>query len=1382
MPEPTSVAAPDLSTQTSSSSSAPFYKVGAPVWVAHAEDGYTPGTITTVPEATTPEGGTPEGGKPEGGKGGPLVVQISSGGSKEILDAETEIRDRPDGEFLTADDCTSLTHLDDANILENLRARYLAGSIYTFTASVLLAVNPYSDVSHLYTKDIKRKYVNIGSAHTLPPHPYSLADMAYRQLQQHGNQALVISGESGAGKTETAKIVMSCLADRSRTGESQASDIQNKILNGANPILESIGNATTVRNGNSSRFGKYNALCFNAVGNLVGAEVRTYLLESSRVVLFGDGERTYHVFYEMLWGYPQLQPKDADEFGDPKAAFAELGLDPERRYKLLYGSITNDADAKLPQFRKDPENFQILDTGLADIGFSAKERRELYAAYAGIIHLGDVQFITVADKEGQDVSAIEPSTENCLEQGAKLCGFDATKLRDVFLKRAMVIKRKEQGVEKTEHYTVPRSAEQAAATQQSLLKMLYKRLFHLICEQINKSVHGGESQKRAKHIGILDIYGFECLQVNSFEQVCINLANERLQQFFVEKVLTAEQVLYAKEGLPWEDVTLPDAGPVLNCVSSVFATLDDHNMRLTRNQPTTDQKFTEECHRKLGLAGIFREPKRGKNVSKAQSLRMSDGFVIAHYAGEVTYTTKGFLEKNNAKLVGDAECLIRDAQDNGMIQKCTDLSACQLGQSSFTSVARKYLRDLDLLMDTLASCNLHYIRCFKPNVQQKPKQWNGGVMLEQMKQSGTVELVKIMHDGYPHRCVFQDLAERFQPIMPAEFRDLDPRSFVEVMMIAFSDELKRKHWTLGTTRLFLKAGKLAVLEKMTGEDIGEELVAKLRKHIRRQKLQRCFTTVKICLYLPKVMRRTRNDNLRFALVRCCRVYVRLMRWYRIIRVRRSKDRMCLLLHRVIPLFVTVTKWVKIARKRVKGKHQFEKTIQKSVFLMWQDLASEERLAREEQARLEADQKRKDEELERAYQEMLARRNKDGGATESSGTADGAGKTDSGTESGATTRCPSSSSSPNEESATVPQTPPLTKTDGAKDGEDSTPPMPKQAPAPPPIDASILAELEKLRRENAALKQEQDRLMTPRDARFNPPGRAGVPKINLGGAPGTPPDSRAPTSLGLGLTSNGPGNNKPKAMNTRRGPSIIMPALDLSKIGNKQSAGAKMAPLGGIGGLPATIQSARLADDHIVGGATSSSTDPPTATDGTTTATSGAGTTPSTTAGTTTGGTASGTSAGAPTLGANVGRVGAGAHARRHTQSMLTQHAERKNMLYKQRQNFELQRKLLEEDCGFEDVFSGSLTARGGGGMTARGGMTGRGAGGACAGDADPPPSARVELGGMLTGGPCPTPRQQSIHRKDNQFQTPGRARIDAESMLNTPTINSARRPSIGGGR
>eukprot|EP00392_Amoebophrya_sp_AT5.2_P015814 g16032.t1 len=778
------------------------YEEGSSIWARCPEHGYASAVVSSVLDEEYVEAKMVEGGAAA------VKLQISS-----------QVRTRP-VPFKAADDCTSLTHLDDANILENLRERYLSGSIYTFTSSVLLAVNPYRDVSHLYTPEIKRKYVNIGSAHTLPPHPYALADMAYRYLHIQGNQALVISGESGAGKTETAKIVMSALADRSRTGEAQASDIQNRILNGANPILEAIGNATTKRNGNSSRFGKYNALCFNAVGNLVGAEVRTYLLESSRVVNFGKMERTYHVFYELL-------------FGCDEEMRAELHLDPKKDYKLLCQGHCAVGD--LPKFRQDAENFKLFDDGLAGIGFSTEERRNIYKCIAGIIHLGEVGFHTVTNAENQDTAACADADRENLARGAELCGFDAAKLEDVFVKKAMAIKRKEQGVEKTECYSVARTAEQAAAIQQSLLKMLYKRVFHLICDQINRSLYGGEGQKKSKHIGILDIYGFECLDQNSFEQVCINLANERLQKFFVQNVLSAEQVLYQKEGLPWEDVTLPDADPVLNCISTVFTTLDDHNARLAKNQPTTDQKyetylfvFTEDCHRKLGLGGIFQEPKRGKNVAKENILRMSDGFVIQHYAGEVVYHTADFLEKNNAKLVGEAECLIRDST-NPTVEKCTDQAACQPGQNNFNSVARKYLRDLDSLMETLESCHLHYIRCFKPNVQQQAGLWNGSVMLEQMRQSGTIELVKIMHDGYPHRTPFQDLAERFQPIMPPAFRNLDARTFVETLMLAF-DELKPRDWTIGMTRLFMKAGKLAILEGLSADGIGPEIVEKLKKH------------------------------------------------------------------------------------------------------------------------------------------------------------------------------------------------------------------------------------------------------------------------------------------------------------------------------------------------------------------------------------------------------------------------------------------------------------------------------------------------------------------------------------------------------------------------
>jgi len=711
----------------------------------------------------------------------------------------------------------------------------------------------------------------------------------------------------------------------------------------------------------------------------MGAEIRTYLLESCRVVGFSPGERTYHVFYELLFGA-----------SDTKTRFK--GLEPERKYRLLYhhSSDGNDHEPEItpmPEFRRDKENFEILDKGLDGIGFTSDERERIYRALAGLIFLGEVKLVTVQDKQGQDVCAVEKTTKTDLETGAELLGFPAEKLTELLQIRWMVIKRKEAGVEKSESYTVPRTAEQGQATLQSLVKMLYKRIFDLVTEKINSSLHGGEGQKKARQIGVLDIYGFECLQSNSFEQLCINLANERLQQFFIERVLLSEQTLYTKEGLVWEDIPLPSADPVLKTIATVFNILDDHNMRLTRNQPTNDEKFTEECHRKLGLGGIFLEARKSKKLpmktaKSAPALRPQHGFLINHYAGEVTYQTTDFwLEKNNSKLVGDAEVLIRDSTCT-LVSRCSDKTACLLGGSSFTSVARKYLRDLDVLMKTLGECSLHYIRTFKPNVQQKATKWQGGVMLEQMRQSGTVELVRIMHDGYPHRCPFQDLATKFEPIkdqLPAEFRSLDPRTFVEALMRAFSEELRLKDWTIGTTKLFLKAGKLAVLEKLSqSEDaISGEIIEKLKGYIRRKKLRRCLTAVKICCYLPKLMRRTRSDALGASLVKSVRIYVRLMRHHIRIRRRKAVNKLVPMLHTIVPQYLATYRWLNRARDMIKKKRiansHYDTVIQKSVFQMWWDIATEERRKREEEARLEAEQRRKDEELERAYEEMMARK-------------------------------------------------------------------------------------------------------------------------------------------------------------------------------------------------------------------------------------------------------------------------------------------------------------------------------------------------------------------------------------------------------------------------
>eukprot|EP00397_Hematodinium_sp_SG-2012_P000925 GEMP01000926.1.p1 GENE.GEMP01000926.1~~GEMP01000926.1.p1 ORF type:complete len:1782 (+),score=395.26 GEMP01000926.1:290-5635(+) len=803
----------------------------------------------------------------------------------------------------TKADCCGLTHLNEANIVANLQARYEANEIYTFTSAVLLALNPYKPMKHLYTQAVQKSYHKLPSLHSKPPHPYALADLAYRHLIcDKKNQACVISGESGAGKTETAKILMSFLAERSRTAEAQSAGLQNKILEGANPILESLGNATTVRNGNSSRFGKYNMLGFNPVGNLVGAEVRTYLLENCRVVAFGKGERTYHVFYEFLYGH-----------ADP----GKFHLEKNKNYALLTGP-----NAK-PMLRSDAANFTALQTGFSAIDFDEVQQEAIYRVLAGIIHMGEVQFVpTKGDGcEIKDNQAMEFATE--------MLGLDLEKLTKILLFREMKVRNGRSN----EVFYSPHAPAQAVRALESLMKMLYKRAFSHVVDHINAALSNENAMDNAKHIGILDIYGFEQLQRNSFEQLCINLANERLQDFFVENVLNFEQELYTKEGLPWEEIQTPDADPVINSLVGILRILDDHGMKAAMNQETSDAKFTADVHRQYvkpsDKDSVVTGPKRGRAVQNA--IDASQGFVVKHYAGEVTYETSGCLDKNNARLLAAMECVIRDST-NELTAQLTDEDACDASRVTFTSVAKKYVIDLEDLMDTLGSCDLHYVRCYKPNLEQKPNKFNVGVCQEQLVQSGTVELVKLMHDGYPHRCMFADLKERFLPVLPKEFSNEDPRMFLEALM--FIMDLDKKDWTLGTSRLFLKSGKLAVLDsiKTSADGVPPEMITKLKAFMRRKKLRRCLHAVQLSIWLPKFQKRIRMQRLFEGLRAACHTYIRLFRWLKRVRSRLRAEQItqtCMELRSTSYRYVRIMRWMdrSVSKIRARRKARAEELLQ-----------------------------------------------------------------------------------------------------------------------------------------------------------------------------------------------------------------------------------------------------------------------------------------------------------------------------------------------------------------------------------------------------------------------------------------------------------------------
>ncbi|CAE7567292.1 XI-2 [Symbiodinium natans] len=610
---------------------------------------------------------------------------------------------RDDG--ATSQDNTSLVHLNDATILENLRARHEADEIYTYTASVLLAVNPYHDVTGLYGEAQCTRYrgKHIGA---LPPHPYAIADTAYRALvRDHKNQGFIISGESGAGKTETAKIVMEYLGYVSGSTNQMTAQIQRRVLQ-AQPILESFGNAVTMRNNNSSRFGKYNSIFFDEDGTLCDASVTTYLLESSRVVVHAKRERTYHCFYEMLAGLPDEKLK-------------KLHLERSKLYLLLANegqtAATQEETSEEKRFHAqfqdlDLRNFRRLCVALGDVGFSEEDIDSTFQVLAGLVHLGD---LASAERDDDDESATIVLDEATVEKAASLLGMEASELGGALRRRKVKVSR--PGRESI--HEVPRTTLQFRHALYSLIKALYKRLFERLVTRINGSFSelrkpsSGEEETERCQIGILDIYGFERLQRNSFEQLCINLANERLQQYFVENVLTAEQNLYRREGLPWTGLNLPDSMPVVTAIACCFKTLDEYSQQLAKGfEKTSDegfcQKTVEEAQKDAQRKEVLRPLKMSNKRGSSAGLAMNEGFVIKHYAGQVEYNTKGWLDKNNDRLLVECEELICGSD----CQFVRTLGDDEKGKVLFRSISKKYSSDLENLLKTLNQCHLHYIR------------------------------------------------------------------------------------------------------------------------------------------------------------------------------------------------------------------------------------------------------------------------------------------------------------------------------------------------------------------------------------------------------------------------------------------------------------------------------------------------------------------------------------------------------------------------------------------------------------------------------------------------------------------------------------------------
>ncbi|CAI8049871.1 Unconventional myosin-VI, partial [Geodia barretti] len=782
---------------------------GQRVWAPHPDEGYQLGLIVDVSTDT-------------------LTVDPLQGG-KSVVASYDEVFPAADEGAPDVDDNCSLMYLNEATLLHNLRMRYTKGQIYTYVANILLAVNPNKEVGGLYTSEVIRRY-NGRSLGTLPPHVFAIeeiriqaartdiglispsyADKAYREMKSmRCSQSIIVSGESGAGKTESTKFILRYLTE---SYGARAGIIEQRIVE-ANPLLESFGNAKTMRNNNSSRFGKFSEIHYNAKHEVVGGHVSHYLLEKSRICSQSAEERNYHVFYRMLAG------------ASPDMRQA-LGLQDGASFTYLNPASLHDPNLQ------DEEEFSHLTHSMDCIGLSPSEKADLFRVVAAVLHLGNVSFEeNTKDKKGGSVVSVGSMTS--LEGVAGLLGLEKAELQRSLTSRVMTTTK---GGNLGTIINVPLKPDQACNARDALAKALYTRLFSHIVKRVNQCF---PFQSSAHYIGVLDIAGFEYFQVNSFEQFCINYCNEKLQQFFNSRILREEQDLYKKESLGVTEVMFMDNQDCIDLIEhkkSGVVDLLDEECKLPKGSP---QHFTDIVHSRHKDHFRLCLPRKSK-LPFHRNLRDDEGLMIRHFAGAVCYMTAEFLDKNNDALHASLEQMVAVSKDDFIKQLFPDATATSGSASSpssspssrtkklaLVSVGSKFRTQLNSLMEKLKTTGSSFIRCLKPNLTMVPGQFVGGQILSQLQCAGMISVLELMQGGYPSRAQFSDLYKMYQPNLPARLSGLDPRTFCRALFRATG--MRDGDFKFGISRVFFRPGKFAEFDQIMKSDPDSlrEMVAKVQ--------------------------------------------------------------------------------------------------------------------------------------------------------------------------------------------------------------------------------------------------------------------------------------------------------------------------------------------------------------------------------------------------------------------------------------------------------------------------------------------------------------------------------------------------------------------------
>ncbi|XP_018612550.2 unconventional myosin-VIIa [Scleropages formosus] len=682
------------------------------------------------------------------------------------------------------DDMIRLGDLNEAGLLRNLLIRHKEGIIYTYTGSILVAVNPYQ-LLPIYTAEQAEIYTDrrLGE---LPPHVFAIADNCFFNMRRnHKDQCCVISGESGGGKTESTKLMLQFLASVS----GQHSWVEQQILE-ANPILEAFGNAKTIRNDNSSRFGKYIDITFNKSGAIDGARVDQYLLEKSRVCRQAPEERNYHIFYCMLMGMPAEQKK-----------ILSLGNPSEYHY-LTMGKCTSC------EGRDDIKEYAHFRSAMKILTFTENDSWEISKLLAAILHLGNVDFeATIMN----NLESCDIRSSHHFTMAVKLLEVDTKALDSSLTKRSVMTNR--------ESVSKPLSSAQATDGRDALVKAIYGRLFVWIVDKINSVIYKPppeDSSDVCHSIGLLDIFGFENFSTNSFEQLCINFANEQLQQFFVKHIFKLEQEEYSRENIVWKHIDFNDNQRTLDVLAikglNILSLIDEES----RFPKGTDATMLNKMNKSHEKSDIYIPPKNSHDTQ----------FGIQHFAGAVYYDAKGFLEKNRDALSPDLLQLMETSTNKLLKQifaadlttktpsssnpKLTVTTKSSLQQTTDTkkrmpTLSSQFRHSLDSLMKTLTACQPFFIRCIKPNDFKKPMLFDRDLCLRQLRYSGMMETIRIRKAGFPIRHTFMQFLERYRVLLRTSECDPKTEPPEKCCQSICESVLKDKDdWKMGKTKVFLK--------------------------------------------------------------------------------------------------------------------------------------------------------------------------------------------------------------------------------------------------------------------------------------------------------------------------------------------------------------------------------------------------------------------------------------------------------------------------------------------------------------------------------------------------------------------------------------------------